>query len=565
MTTEEAAVNPELKVIADEYWEHYLTTNPSDAHMMGDYRFIAQYATIDRASEDAAIEKLRDMLARTEAIDASSLSSDDRTTREALIYHTHAKSGVMEMRRAEFGIDPIFGPQADIHMLVPQFTLDTPEHADAMLEKYVAFADWFDQAIERLREGLASGRVNAEFAVTSVVEQLDSWLATPLDEDSLLKANLPSSFSDEDRSAWSEKAKTVIGSSVRPALERYRSVIADEVAPNARTNELAGLWALPDGDLVYSRLLERYTTFPMHAEEIHQIGLDQIDKLAGEYRELGPAAVGSDNLDEIFAILKTDKSIIHTSGPDIIAVCEEAFDRARAEMGNWFGRVPVSDCVIQETSHGAIAYYFEPAEDGSRPGTFFMNTSDPTAWGHAEVEGTAFHEGIPGHHMQIAIAQELGDTLPAFRANEFISAYGEGWALYTERLSREMGLYSGPLALVGMLQGDSMRACRLVVDTGMHALGWSRQQGIDYMAANSPMSMQQIVGEIDRYLSMPGQAVSYMVGRLEIDRMRAVSESELGASFDIKGFHDAVLSSGCVPLGSLDRIVKEWTQASDRS
>ena len=557
-------MNPELKAIAEEYWELYLSMNPTDAHLMGDYRFIAQCETIDRASEDADIATLRDILARTTAIDESSLSSDERTTREALIYHTHAKSGVLEMRRAEFGIDPIFGPQAAIHMLVPQLTLDTPEHAEAMLEKYGAYAGWFEQSIERLREGLASGRVNAEFAVTSVLEQLDSWLATPLDEDSLLNAKLPSSFTDEDRAAWNERAKTVIASSVRPALERYRSVIADEIAPHARTNERAGLWALPDGELVYSRLLERYTTFPMQAAEIHQIGLDQIDKLAGEYRELGPAAVGTDNLDEIFAILKTDDSIIHTSGPDIIAVCEEAFDRARAEMGNWFGRVPVSDCLVKETSHGALAYYFEPADDGSRPGTFFMNTSDPTAWGVAAVEGVAFHEGIPGHHMQIAIAQELGDSLPAFRANEFISTYGEGWALYTERLSREMGLYSGPLALVGMLQGDSMRACRLVVDTGMHALGWSRQQGIDYMAANSPMSMQQIIGEIDRYLSMPGQAVSYMVGRLEIDRMRAQAETELGASFDIKGFHDAVLASGCVPLGTLDRIVKEWTTSVAR-
>jgi uncharacterized protein (DUF885 family) len=552
-------VNPELKAIADAYWEHYLATHPTDAHMMGDYTHVGSFETADRASEDADIAKLRDISARATAIDVAVLTSDEQTTREALIYLTHTKSGVMEMRQQEFGIDPIFGMQAAVHMLVPRMSLDTPEHAEEMFEKYAGYAAWFDQSVERLREGVANGRVNAEFAVTSVLEQLDSWLASPLDEDSLLNANLPSSFSDDDRSAWADKAKEMISSTVRPALDRYRSFIADEVAPNARTNERAGLWALPDGELTYNRLLEQYTTFPMHAEEIHQIGLNQIDKLAAEYRELGLAALGTDNLDEIFTTLQKDKSIIHTSGPDIIAVCEEAFDRAREEMGNWFGRVPVSDCLVEETSHGAIAYYFPPAEDGSRPGTFFMNTSDPKAWGHAEVEGTAFHEGIPGHHMQIAIAQELGDALPAFRANEFISAYGEGWALYTERLSREMGLYSGPLALVGMLQGDSMRSCRLVVDTGMHALGWSRQQGIDYMMANSPMSMQQVVGEIDRYLSHPGQAVSYMIGRLEIDRMRREAEAELGSSFDIKGFHDAVLGSGCVPLGSLDRIVKEWT------
>lgn len=554
-------MNPEIKAIADEYWEHYLATNPTYAHMLGDYRHIDKFETADRASEDASITTLRSLSQRAKAIDVATLTSDERTTREALIYHTDTTAALIETRRQEFGLDPIFGMQAAVHMIVPRVSLGTRDHADAMLDKYVGFASWFDQSTERLREGLVSGRANAEFAVTSVVEQLDSWLETPLDEDSLLNAKLPSSFTDDERADWADKAKTVIGSTVRPALDRYRTVVAEEIAPHARSNERAGLWALPDGDLIYSRLIERYATLPMQAEEIHQIGLDQIDKLAGEYRDLGPAAVGSDNLDEIFAILKTDKSIIHTSGPDIVAVCESAFDRSRAEMGNWFGRVPVSDCLVEETSHGAIAYYFPPAEDGSRPGTFFMNTSDPTAWGHAEVEGTAFHEGIPGHHMQIAIAQELGDALPAFRANEFISAYGEGWALYTERLSREMGLYSGPLALVGMLQNDSMRSCRLVVDTGMHALGWSRQQGIDYMAANSPMSMRQIVGEIDRYLSTPGQALSYMIGRLEIDRMRREAEAELGNAFDIKGFHDAVLGSGCVPLGTLDRIVAEWTSS----
>jgi uncharacterized protein (DUF885 family) len=337
--------------------------------------------------------------------------------------------------------------------------------------------------------------------------------------------------------------------------------LANVVLPVARPNERAGLWALPDGDLVYSRLIEQYTTMPMQAGEIHEIGLAQIARLEEEYAQYGPAAVGTDNVQEIYNILRTDESITHTNGADIIAQCEAAFERARAEMPNWFNRFPKSDCGIEETKHGAIAYYFPPSEDGSRAGTFFMNTSDPSAWGFAEVEGTAFHEGIPGHHMQIAIAQEMGDSLPAFRRNEFISAYGEGWGLYTERLAQEMGLYSGPLDLVGMLQGDSMRACRLVVDTGMHALGWSREQGIDYMWNNSPMSMHQIVGEVDRYLSTPGQALSYMMGRLEIDRIRKDAEASLGETFDIKGFHDTILGSACVPLPTLDRIVNEWADS----
>jgi len=551
-------VNAELKSLADEYWEFSLDWDPTAAHMMGDYSRIGEVERADRASEDQAIAHMRDIALRARAIQPETLSSSDLATLETLLYQVDTQSAVLETRQAEFGLDPIFGPQASFHVTIPQLTIENSDHAEAMLTKYTNLGRLFDESTDRLREGVASGRVSARFAVESVVEQVDEWLATPLDEDTLLTAQLPSSMTEDERQAWEDQVKVIITDTVRPALKRYRDYIATDIAPIARPNEQAGLFGLADGDLVYSRLLEHYTTFPMQAAEIHQIGLQQVDRLKTEYRTYGPEALGTDNLDEIFTILRTDESITHTSGEDIVAVCEAAFERARAEMGNWFGRLPESDCKVQETKHGAIAYYFEPAEDGSRPGTFFMNTADPTAWGHAEVEGTAFHEGIPGHHLQIAIAQEMGDALPTFRRNEFISAYGEGWALYTERLSNEMGLYSGPLELVGMLQGDSMRACRLVVDTGMHALGWSRQQGIDYMWNNSPMSMQQIVGEIDRYLSFPGQAVSYMIGRIEIERMRTEAETALGDQFDIKGFHDAVLGSGSVPLDSLDRIVKEW-------
>jgi uncharacterized protein (DUF885 family) len=552
-------VNPELKSLADEYWAGYLEDNPTDAHMMGDYSNIGAVERADRATEDRRIARMRSISERARAIDRMTLSSDDLATVETLVYQVDTKTAVLEMRQAEFGIDPIFGLQASINVTIPQLTLENAEHAAAMHDKYIAFGEVFDEMTERLAEGKTAGRVNARFAVDGVLKQLNDLLESPVDSDPLLTANLPDTMTDDQKSAWLDRTKEIIEGTFRPAVARYRDFIANEISPVARPDEQAGLWALPDGDLLYSRLLERYTTFPMQAAEIHAIGLQQVERLEKEYRQYGPEGLGTDDVNEIFNILRTDKSITHTSGEDIVAVCEEAFERARAEMGNWFGRLPMSDCKVHETKHGAIAYYFEPAEDGSRPGTFFMNTADPSAWGHAEVEGTAFHEGIPGHHMQIAIAQEMGDVLPDFRRGEFISAYGEGWALYTERLSNEMGLYSGPLELVGMLQGDSMRACRLVVDTGMHALGWTRQQGIDYMWNNSPMSMQQIVGEIDRYLSFPGQAVSYMIGRLEIDRIRREAERDLGDRFDIKGFHDTILGSGAVPLGSLDRIVKEWT------
>lgn len=555
-------MNPELNNLADEFWEYFLETNPLTAHLNGDYRYMDKVEDASRAAEDADIRTYRRIATQAAAIDPETLDAADKVTRETLIYEAGATADIAETRQAEFGIDPIFGPQAAFQVLIPQLTVETAEHAERMLDKYRGVAVMIDQLSDRLREGIASGRVNARFAVDKTVAAIDSMLAIPIEDDTFLKAQMPESFSDEDTDTWRASAAVIVKDDIRPAFLRYRDVIRDEVGPIARSDDEAGLTFLPDGDLVYSRLIAKYTTLPLQAGEIHQIGLQQIDRLAEEYREIAGPIVGTTDLAQIFTALREDPVLHHTSGTDVIAQCEEAFAAAKAEMPNWFGRLPKSDCFVQETSHGAVAFYFAPAEDGSREGTFFMNTADPSSWATYEVQSTAFHEGIPGHHLQVAIAQELGESVPAFQRNGFISAYGEGWALYTERLADEMGLYSSELDRVGMLSADSMRACRLVVDTGMHALGWSRQQGIDYMAENSPMTMHSIVEEIDRYLSNPGQAVSYMIGRLEIQRMRAEATLAMGDAFDIKGFHDAVLGSGLVTLPTLDRIVREWAAST---
>lgn len=552
-------MNKDLRALADEYWEHVLRTNPTNAHMLGDYRYIDRFEDVSREAEDAEIAARRAFADRARSFRTSDLSSADRTTQETLIYEAASSAAVSEMRQGEFGIDPIFGPQVVADVLIPQMTVETAEHADGMLEKFNSFAQMLDQSTQRLREGIANGRVNAEFAVTKAVGQLDAVIAAPVENSPFLKAQIPESYSDEEATAWRDRAAAIVRDSINPAFERYRDVIRDEVGPVARSDEKAGLFGLDDGDLVYSRLLDKYTTLAMQADEIHHIGLEQIEKLAGEYHEIAGPVLGTTSLEDIFRSLREDPDLHHTTGEGVIAASEAAFAKAKAEMGDWFGRLPKSDCFVQETKSGPVAFYFPPADDGSREGTFFMNTEDPTSWGTFEIEATAFHEGIPGHHLQIAIAHELGDAIPAFQRHAFISAYGEGWGLYTERLADEMGLYTSELDRIGMLQADSMRACRLVVDTGMHALGWSRQQGIDYVASNSPMTMHSIVEEIDRYLSYPGQAVSYMVGRIEIQRMRAEAEARMGDRFDIKGFHDAVLGSGSVTLPTLDRIVKEWS------
>jgi len=554
-------VNEELRALADEFWEYVLETGPTDAHMVGDYRYIDQFEDFSREGEDADISARRAFAVRAREFDIEALSSSDRTTVETLLFELDSHIAVAEMRQAEFGIDPIFGLQVLPDVLIPQMSVNTADHAEGMLKKFAMFARAVDQATERLREGISHGRVNAVFAVDNTVAQLDAVLARPIDESPFLRAQMPDEFSDADIATWRTKATSLVRDTVNPAFERYRDVVRDEVGPVARPDEKAGLFGLADGDLIYSRLLDKFTTMSMQAGEIHELGLRQIDSLAKEYLEIAGPIIGSTSLEEIFAALRDDPELHHTTGEGVIAASEAAFVKARAAMGDWFGRLPKSDCLVEETKSGPVAFYFPPADDGSRPGTFFMNTADPTSWGTFEIEATSYHEGIPGHHLQIAIAHELGDAIPAFQRNAFISAYGEGWGLYTERLADETGLYGSELDRVGMLMADSMRACRLVVDTGMHALGWSRQQGIDYMLANAPMTMHAVTEEIDRYLSFPGQAVSYMVGRIEIQRMRSEAEARMGDGFDIKGFHDAVLGSGLITLPTLDRIVKEWSAA----
>ncbi|MCH8985596.1 MAG: DUF885 domain-containing protein, partial [Acidobacteria bacterium] len=323
-----------------------------------------------------------------------------------------------------------------------------------------------------------------------------------------------------------------------------------------------GICWLDDGDDIYQNAIRRHTSLThLTAEEIHQIGLDSIARLDEEYKELGAEVLGTSDLTEIYGRLRNDPELHFEDGPTIVAASEAALAKAKAAMGDWFGRLPEADCLVSETPSGPLAFYFRPAADGSRPGTFFVNTSDPSGWGRFEIEALAYHEGIPGHHLQLAIAGELQDV-PNFRKHAHITAYAEGWGLYTERLADEMGLYTGPLERIGMLSMDSMRAGRLVVDTGMHAHGWSRQQAIDFLASNSPMNVGQITNEVDRYIGWPGQALAYMIGRLEIMRMRQEARDTMGDRFDIKGFHDVVLSSGLMPLPTLDRMVSEWASSS---
>lgn len=541
-----------VEQLADDYQEQRLRSMPTWAHMIGEYAHADRFEEVGRDAEDRLVEELRGFARRAEALAEDGLDEQQRITLSMVAWEASNRADMLASRMAEFAADPVFGAQASLGVRIPKLALPDAGVAEAMVGKLRGIAAYFADLATRHREGVAAGRTPAAFAVHETVAQLDAWLASPVEDDPLLNtAEVPAGVDPADLRT---RLTAVVEGEVRPALATYRDVLRDEVGPVARPDGKVGLTWLPDGDEVYARLVRYYTTTDLTPQQIHDIGLQQIASLAEEYRALGPEVVGTDDLEKILAALREDPALHHVDGADVVADSKAAMAKARAVMGDWFGRLPKSDCDVEGTTSGAIAYYFAPPKDGSRGGVFFMNVSDPEGWGRYEIESTSYHEGIPGHHLQLAIAAELED-LPEFRKRAFVTAYAEGWGLYTERLADEMGLYSTPLDRMGMLAADLMRACRLVVDTGMHALGWSRQRAIDYLLENSPMRVSHATEEINRYAVTPGQAVSYMIGRLEIQRIRREAEQRQGDAFDIKAFHDAVLDSGALPLGVLAEVV----------
>ncbi|MGH9060730.1 MAG: DUF885 domain-containing protein, partial [Acidimicrobiales bacterium] len=362
-----------------------------------------------------------------------------------------------------------------------------------------------------------------------------------------------------------EERDRLLAEVVRPAFARYRAFLADEALPVAKPETEPGIGHLPGGQEKYQGLIRAETTTERTAQDLHDTGLRLAEGLAAEYRELGAKVFGTEDLAEIFARLRSDPELRWRDGEELLDGARSAITRAEAVAPEWFSRVPAARCVVApvgeaEAASGTIAYYLPPSFDGSRPGTYYANTYEASSRPRFTSEATAFHEAVPGHHFQLSFVQEL-TGLPMLRRVVPLTAYLEGWGLYSERLADEMGLYLDDLTRLGMLTQDSMRAGRLVVDTGLHALGWSRQRAIDYLLENTPMAKLEIEAEVDRYVANPGQALGYMVGRLEIQRVRAEAERALGADFDIREFHDVVLGNGILPLSTLDDLVTEWVSA----
>jgi uncharacterized protein (DUF885 family) len=536
-----------LERLADDYWEAFLQQHPTFATAIGDRRFdhrLEDNAPGARAAWRGALDGFAKRLQQTD--------DGDPVTRAALAEALKTDRAHLDADLEAFNVDPMDGPQVDLLNIPSYQPIRTPEEADALLARWRDMPRYLDQAGENLRRGMADGRIGVAMLCRKVIQQVDELLARPDDD-------WPLAEPSQERPEMKEALRQVIGQEIRPAFERYRSVIANEIAPKARPDDQPGLSHLPGGAEAYRKLARAHTSLDVVPEEVHKIGLEEIQRIDGEFEALGAKLLGTNGLAATLTALREDPKLHFTTREEIVEVAEASLGRANAAIGEWFGRLPKAPCEVvvmaaHEEKHSTIAYYRDPAADGSRPGQYYINTYAPETRPRYEAETLAFHESVPGHHLQLAIMQELSD-LPDFRRFNGNTAYIEGWGLYTERLSEEMGLLTGDLDRFGVLSFDAWRACRLVVDTGIHAMGWTRQQAIDFMAAHTALGENNIANEVDRYIAYAGQALAYKLGQLELLRLRAEARERQGSRFDIRLFHDTVLGEGALPLPVLRQVV----------
>ena len=566
--TQQTAASPDatapLAALAAEAWDSQMAAHPVYATALGDRRFDDRLRSNAPGAIAADAARLGELAARARAIDPAALSAADRVTHSALLDFLGYELDLVRAGVDAWMVDPLDGPQV-AYLNVPSFqSVGSVANGDALVARWRAIGPWVDRLIETSRAAMANGIAAPQALVRNVVGELDDLLARPVDDWPLVdpaREPHPDWPAGRERT-FADAVRAAVADGIQPAFARYRAFLVDELAPVARGDDRPGLSHLPGGAEAYAHLVRSHTTLALSPEEIHRIGLDEIERIDAEFRELGGRLLGTSDQAAVLARLRSDPVLHFATPKEVFDVAEASLARANAAIPAWFGRLPKTPCIVvemaaHEAKYSTIAYYRQPAADGSRPGSYYINTSAPETRPRYEAEPLAFHEAVPGHHLQIAIAQEL-DGLPAFRRLGGAMAYVEGWGLYSERLSDEMGLLSGEMDRFGIASFDAWRACRLVVDTGMHALGWSRDRAISYMLEHTALAANNVTNEVDRYLAMPGQALAYKLGQREILRLRDTARAALGARFDIREFHDVVLGQGAVGLSTLGVVVDAW-------
>lgn len=556
--------------VLDNYYEDGLKLDPLSATMTGDNRYNDKFP--DALSSQYLSDKKAYYIKYKEAIedfDDQTLSETERMSKEVLLWDININLEGMSYNKDLMPIDQMWSPHLMFGQLAsgagaqPFKTLDDYRKWQQRVDEYLI---WLDSAEKNMRKGMKEGFVLPKSLIKKVIPQMDA-LATENTEEHLFYkpvTNFPEALSDKNKEKLKAEYTAMIQNKVAPAYAKMRDFMAGEYLDAGRDS--SGYDALPQGDDYYKYAIKYYTTTTMSAEEIHQLGLSEVARIRTEMEKVKEQVGFKGDLKAFFDDVRTNKKLIpYTTPEEIIANFNAMHETIKPQVDKLFSVQPKTAFEVRQTEafreKSASAEYNPGSLDGTRPGIFYTPIPDASTYNVYSDESLFLHEAIPGHHFQISLTQE-SETLPQFRKTLWYSAYGEGWALYTESLGKELGLYTDPYQYFGTLGAEMHRAVRLVVDTGIHTKGWSREKAIAYCLENEAESEAGITSEIERYMAMPGQALSYKIGQLKIRELRAKATKELGENFDIRAFHKEVLETGCIPLALLESKINRWIDAS---
>ena len=554
-----------LELLAEDFFKASLESSPTSAIMRGRKEYFDQIEELTEEKFEKEIQNVNNFKQRLSEIDFENLSSREKVTYGMLEFALDSNHDSLIDRSWEFsaGVAGFEGFLIDYNQ---QMFVPDKESSDMLLKRLELYQRFYSQISDVQKQGLSNNRVATQRNLERSIDQLKSYLDTSLEDDPLLLVNFSPEIDENEVSQWKDKAKDIIEKYVRPSVMSYLEQLQVDHLPKGRTDENPGIMWIDGGEEVYLRSLRKYTGHKeTTVKEVHEIGLSEIERLKKEFFEIGKNVFdGVEKPEDVLYKMQTDPSMRYESKEQMLQLAEDTIERAYKPLGEWFTVFPKAPCKVlpvptQSEKHAPPAYYFPPLPDGSRDGTYFLNTYKAETKSIFEAESVAFHEAIPGHHLDRTIAVEL-QGVPDFQRYTASTAFVEGWGLYSEQLANEMGLYSNDVQQLGRLGNDAWRACRLVLDTGMHGLGWSRDQAIDFFRSNSPIEEINSNIETDRYIAWPGQACAYKMGQLKIEELRRQAENELGEKFDIRYFHDEVLCDGGITLPILENKIRSFIE-----
>jgi uncharacterized protein (DUF885 family) len=554
-----------LDALIDEVWAFRLRENPLLATSCGVHAYNDRLPQISEADAQRRGAQYSAFLARLERIDRQALSAEAQLNRDIL-----ARMLGDEIADISFGAHRmLLTKMHGAHVSLPDLPLVVPlrdaDDYEDYLARLCAYPRYIEQQIEQMRYGISTGHVAARAAVAGVDEAIRPLLVEDPAESPLYApfSRFPATMPEGERATLAEAGWAAVAEAVVPAYAQLLRFVTDEYLPAAR-EEIAAA-ALPRGEAYYAHCVRKYTTLDLSPQEVHATGLAEMARIGAEMQAIVAQVGFEGDLHEFIGSLRADPRF-YVDTPEAllkeVALVLKRMDGALPTLFSLLPRMPygIREVPAHVAPQSTTAYYFPPPGDRSRAGYYYVNTYDLASRPLYEIEALSLHEAVPGHHLQIALQMEL--ELPDFRRFGEVTAFIEGWALYAERLGLEAGFYEDPYSDFGRLTYEAWRASRLVVDTGMHALGWTRQQAIDYMAEHTALSLLNIANEVDRYIAWPGQALAYKIGEIQIRRLRATAEEALGERFDLRAFHRVVLEEGGIPLDALEARVGEWIEGS---